>query len=70
MQPSCLVNHCPGVEVVDALPKCIGLRPGELCEGDGECGTDNSANRSTNHGTNHGTNYNGPFVCTQQCQHQ
>ena len=40
---------CPGVEVVDALPKCIGLRPGELCEGDGECGTSKTANNCHDH---------------------
>ena len=34
----------PAEAAVDRLPHCVGLWPGELCEGDGECGTAKTAN--------------------------
>ena len=37
--------ECPADAIVKQLPKCsAGLRPFELCEGDGECSTDRTAN--------------------------
>jgi hypothetical protein len=38
-------GECPAAAAaVDRLPHCVGLWPGELCEGDGECGTAPTAN--------------------------
>ena len=37
-------GECPAEAAVDRLPHCVGLWPGELCEGDGECGTAKTAN--------------------------
>jgi len=38
-------SECPAeAATVDRLPHCVGLWPGELCEGDGECSTAPTAN--------------------------
>ena len=38
-------GECPAeAAAVDRLPRCLGLRPGEVCEGGGECGTAQTAN--------------------------
>ena len=38
-------SACPSAASIHALPKCDQLHAvGELCEGDGECGTDKTAN--------------------------
>ena len=43
-------RECPAtVAVVDRLPHCVGLRPGDLCEGDGECSTSATANNCHGH---------------------
>merc|ERR1719272_1532242 len=40
-----ITAECPADAIVKQLPKCSsGLRPFELCEGDGECSTDTTAN--------------------------
>lgn len=37
-------GECPGIMTVSGLPKCDSVGLGSLCDGDGECGTDNELN--------------------------
>jgi len=43
-------TECPATDKIAALPGCFaGLSPNAMCEGDGECGTDRTANNCAWH---------------------